>query len=609
MRDQSPTVADSSVFEVGPPSGDRTMLAVYLGPELGGGTRLIPLGDGAEVTFGRTRVSTIPLDSERVSRLHARIARTGSRVLVEDLGSRNGTKLNGARIEGPTEVKSGDQIEIGPATVVVSVQSLIGARPRLGSGAYLDERLRAEADRGLRYQRRFGLLMMRLSGPLPAVDAAVERLARQIRPMDTIAEYGPDEIAILLPESDEDLLRAAAEQLVRETRAGGAPVEVRVGLAVFPRHGSKPDEILGRARSALRTARGGRAEVVTAPAAEARTPETDVVVGDPQMRRVYQLVQKVADTPMTVLIIGETGTGKEVVAEALHRQSSRKARPFVRLNCACLPETLLESELFGHERGSFTGADKRKIGFFEAADGGTIFLDEIGEITSAVQAKLLRVLEEHKITRVGGTQEIAVDVRVVCATNRDLEIEVARGAFREDLFFRISAFTILVPPLRDRKGEILPLTEYFLGVMAHEHGQAPPQVSDEARRALERYSWPGNVRELRNALERALVLQAGGVGELEDLPERLREEAELRGGPALPLPVVDGGVDVRQQIADVERASILAVLEACGGNQTHAARKLGLSRRALIYRMEKHGLKPPPGGGRGGPDDPSGPGY
>ena len=602
MRDQSPTVADSSAFDTGAPAGDRTMLAVYLGPELGGGTRIIPLGDGAEVTFGRTRVSTVPLDSERVSRLHAKISRAGARVVVEDLGSRNGTRLNGARIEGPTEVKSGDQVEIGPATVVVSVTSPIGARPRLGSGATLDERLRAEADRGLRYQRSFGLLMMRLSGPLAAVDAAVERLARQMRAMDTIAEYGPDEIAILLPESSEELLRAAAEQLVREARSGGAPVEVKVGLAVFPRHGTKPDEILGRARSALRTARGGRAEVVTAPAAEARTPETDVVVVDPQMRRVYQLVQKVADTPMTVLIIGETGTGKEVVAEALHRQSSRKARPFVRLNCACLPETLLESELFGHERGSFTGADKRKIGFFEAADGGTIFLDEIGEITAAVQAKLLRVLEEHKITRVGGTQEIAVDVRVVCATNRDLESEVTRGAFREDLYFRISAFTILVPPLRDRKSEILPLTDYFLGVMAREHGMAPPRVADEARRALERYSWPGNVRELRNALERALVLHAGGVVELEDLPERLREETEMRGGPALPLPVTDGGVDVRQQIADVERASILAVLEACGGNQTHAARKLGLSRRALIYRMEKHGLKPPPGGGRGSPE-------
>jgi transcriptional regulator with GAF, ATPase, and Fis domain len=297
---------------------------------------------------------------------------------------------------------------------------------------------------------------------------------------------------------------------------------------------------------------------------------------------------------MTVLIIGETGVGKEVVAEALHRKSSRRARPFVRLNCTCLPETLLESELFGHEKGSFTGADRRKVGYFEAAQGGTIFLDEIGEISQAVQAKLLRVLEERKLTRVGGTQEIEVDVRVVCATNRDLESEVARRAFREDLFFRISGFTILVPALRERRAEILPLADYFLGQMARELSQPAPRLAAATQRLLESYSWPGNVRELRNALERAMVLQTSGVIEVEDLPERVRDAA--MPGEAVPVP--EGGtVDVRQHIADVERASILAVLEACGGNQTRAARRLGLSRRALIYRMEKHGLKPPPGGG------------
>jgi transcriptional regulator with GAF, ATPase, and Fis domain len=288
--------------------------------------------------------------------------------------------------------------------------------------------------------------------------------------------------------------------------------------------------------------------------------------------------------------VGETGVGKEVVAEALHRRSARHGRPFVRLNCACLPEGLLESELFGHEKGAFTGADRRKVGYFEAAQGGTIFLDEIGEIPAPLQAKLLRVLEERKITRVGGTQEIEVDVRVVCATNRDLEAEVARRSFREDLFFRISGFTIIVPPLRDRRAEVLPLAEYFLGQMARELGQRAPTVSPDARRALDAYAWPGNVRELRNALERALVLATSGVIDLEDLPERVREEAAVA-----PSPSPAGALDVRQHIADVERASIQAALDACGGNQTQAARKLGLSRRALIYRMEKHGLKPPPG--------------
>jgi len=228
-----------------------------------------------------------------------------------------------------------------------------------------------------------------------------------------------------------------------------------------------------------------------------------------------------------------------------------------------------------------------------------------------MQAKLLRVLEERKITRVGGTQQIDVDVRVVCATNRDLEAEVARRAFREDLFFRVGGFSVVVPPLRDRRPEILPLADFFLAQMGRELGQAVPRLTAAAQRALERYAWPGNVRELRNALERASVLATGSVIEVEDLPERVREAAAAAGGAAAGLGVAGastvggaalelggepGAVDVKQQIADIERSSILAVLDACGGNQTRAARKLGLSRRALIYRMEKHGLKPPPGG-------------
>jgi DNA-binding NtrC family response regulator len=602
MSDQLPTMADptAAVGEHG--TRERVLVAVYFGPG-DERTRLLPLADGGEITFGRTRVATVPIDSERVSRLHARVSRSGARVLLEDLGSRNGTRHNGARIEAVTELASGDHVEIGPVTAVVGITRAVGGRPRLHSVAHLDQRLAAEADRALRFHRSAALLMMRLEGPIEAVDQAVDRVAAALRPMDTIAEYGPDELAVLAPEAGEAEGQALAQQLSELARSGAVDLDLRVGVAILPLHAAQPDELIDRARAALRAARASRAAVVTADAREARTPQSDVVVAAPQMRRVYALVDKVADTPMTVLIMGETGVGKEVVAEALHRRSGRRQRPFVRLNCACLPETLLESELFGHERGAFTGADRRKTGYFEAAQGGTIFLDEIGEVPPAMQAKLLRVLEERRITRVGGTQEIEVDVRVVCATNRDLEAEVARRAFREDLFFRVSGFTILVPPLRDRRAEILPMADYFLGQMARELGQAAPRLSPAAQRLLESYPWPGNVRELRNALERAIVLAPGGIIDAEDLPERVREEAASAGLPAaVPVtPGVAGAVDVKQQIADVERASILAVLEACGGNQTRAARQLGLSRRALIYRMEKHGLKPPPGaGGQGG---------
>jgi len=336
--------------------------------------------------------------------------------------------------------------------------------------------------------------------------------------------------------------------------------------------------------------------VVTAAADEPTPGDDEVVIEDTQMQRVYTLVRKVADTSMTVLIFGETGAGKEVVAEAVHRASSRKDRPFIRLNCASIPGNLLESELFGHVKGAFTGADRMHVGYFEAASGGTLFLDEIGEMPAPLQAKLLRVLEQRRITRVGDTKEIAVDTRVVCATHRDLEEEVRRGSFREDLYFRISAFTVMVPPLRDRRGEIRRLAEHFARRAAREQGGVAPRLSDDATLALERYDWPGNVRELRNVVERACVLQEAGVIAPEHLPDRVRE-ARKPAFPGMPLAApADGGPagDVREHIASIEREAIVSALDACDGNQTHAARKLGMSRRTLIYKLEKYGLKKKP---------------
>jgi transcriptional regulator with PAS, ATPase and Fis domain len=291
---------------------------------------------------------------------------------------------------------------------------------------------------------------------------------------------------------------------------------------------------------------------------------------------------------MTVLILGETGVGKELVAEAIHRGSPRRTGPMVKLNCAALPETLLESELFGHERGAFTGADRRKQGFFEAAHGGTLFLDEVGEMPSSLQAKLLRVLENKVITRVGGTAEIEVDVRVVCATHRDLQMDVRTGRFRQDLLFRIGGFTVAVPPLRDRRAEIVALAEHFVRAAAAEAKRPPPALAPEAREALLAYRWPGNVRELENAMERALVLCEDTIM-LADLPDRLRELTPRSGASAGPVASIHG------QLEDLERTAIVAALEANADNQTRAARSLGLSRRALIYKMEKYGLKPPPG--------------
>jgi diguanylate cyclase (GGDEF)-like protein len=579
-------------------ASERARLVVYYGKGDDARSHVVDIPDGGEVSFGRSRTCTVRIDRERVSRNHARIRRDGPELTLEDLGSRNGTRVGGVRIDGQVTLSSGDEIGIGPATVVVSITSRAARRANVGSTSYLEERLAAEADRGLRYHRKLGLIMMRLEGNDELVDAAVERISANIRPMDVIADYGPDELAVLLPELDQSNCEEVARRLAREARMAhmaelaSSPVSVRVGIAVFPTHGTQPGELITRARDALRAARTG-VDVIATPPVQSSAEHSNVIIGDPQMERVFALVRKVADTQMTVLVTGETGVGKEVIAEELHRASSRRGKRFIRLNCASIPDTLLESELFGHERGAFTGADRRKIGYFEAADGGTLFLDEIGEISPALQSKLLRVLEEHSFTRVGGTKEIAVDVRVVCATNRDLEAESQRGSFRKDLYFRVSAFTIMVPPLRDRRGEIQLFAEHFAAQAARDLNSEPPRISADAADLLTKYSWPGNVRELRNAMERAVVLHTGGVIEPDHLPDRVRSP-ETTLGPGATSIAIGAGVDVREKIADVEKAAIEAALEACGGNQTRAAQKLGLSRRALIYKLEKYGLKPPP---------------
>jgi DNA-binding NtrC family response regulator len=428
--------------------------------------------------------------------------------------------------------------------------------------------------------------MLRFEGPGDAVIGHVDRLLHELRRMDLVAEYGPDEIAIVLPESD-----AAAIAAVADRAAIASDLTIRCGAAAFPDDGANPGALIGAARERLRGARTATATTTGPhPATSAGAPPADrgtrlsdrIVVIDPLMKQVFKLAERAAQAPISVLVVGETGTGKEVIAEAIHRLSPRAAAPFIRLNCAALTETLVEAELFGHEKRAFTGATSHKRGFFEAAAGGTLFLDEVGELTLSTQVKLLRVLERWRVVRVGGTAEVAVDVRFVCATNRDLETEVARGRFRDDLFFRIAAFVIPVPPLRDRRSEILPLATLFAHDIATDLRHPTPGFTPEAMDALQHASWPGNVRELRNVIERAVVLSEGGKIGREHLPDQVIEQTR---------PAPDHALDVRQRVASVERETVLAALEAAGDNQTQAARKLGISRFALIRLMAKHDIK------------------
>jgi two-component system response regulator AtoC len=574
---------------------ERAVLLVYRDVGEADHSRLIEIPDGAEIGFGRSRRSTVHVDADPVSRHHCVLKRTGRGFLIEDLESRNGTLVNGEKISGATVLASGDEIQVGPVTAVLSITSLVAARRRLGTTAYLDERLRAECDRCQRYQRSLALLMIRFEGDVTRIDAAIERLAGRMRPMDTLCEYSPNELAVIVPEADEAGARLLADRLTHAARGalGDRPEAVRIGMSLAPANGTSPDELIGEARAALRAANVQQLAVSTPPI---EPGNTQVIACDPQMKRLFALAQKVAASNITVLVLGETGAGKEIIAGSIHDQSPRADKACLRLNCASIPESLLESELFGHEKGSFTGAEKQKIGFFEAAKQGTVFLDEIGEMSLNVQAKLLRVLENRTITRVGGTSEIDVDVRIVCATNRDLELEVREGRFREDLYYRISAFSLVVPALRDRPGDILPLCEHFVRI---NHAALPgkvdhtttPVLTEEAKQYLQHYDWPGNVRQLRNAMERAVVLASNGVIEVGDLPDRVRE-AKVRPGQS-PI-MIDSTLDVRDQLADVEKTTIQAALAAVDGNQTKAAKRIGISRRALIYKMEKYGLKEPP---------------
>ncbi len=315
--------------------------------------------------------------------------------------------------------------------------------------------------------------------------------------------------------------------------------------------------------------------------------DTEIISASPKMETVKKMILKVARSNSTVLIRGESGTGKELIARAVHNQSPRVDEMFQAVNCAAINENLLESELFGHEKGSFTGAHAEKKGLFEIADRGTLFLDEIAELDVGIQAKLLRALQERKIRRVGGTHEISIDVRVIAATNRDLRAMVADGRFRDDLYYRINVLSIDVPPLRERRDDIPVLIEYFLKKHTRNTSRLITGLTAETRKVMMDYSWPGNVRQLESAIERAILLAEGDQITLEDLPTEVRQDVGPASEGAFKLPAE--GINFE----DVERNLITQAMEQTDYNITKAAKLLGLTFRTLQYRLEKFGIKKP----------------
>ncbi len=315
----------------------------------------------------------------------------------------------------------------------------------------------------------------------------------------------------------------------------------------------------------------------------------EFIVGSSEpMLKIFELVEKIAPTRANVLILGESGTGKELIARAIHNRSDRAKRAFVEINCAAIPENLLESELFGHVKGAFTGAISNKRGLFEIASGGTLFLDEIGEMPVSLQGKLLRAIQERAFRRVGGNDLIRVDVRIISASKRDLKEGVGEGSFRDDLYYRLNVVSITVPPLRDRKGDIPILAHHFLNKYAVEMGKPIKKISPEAMRLLLRYDFPGNVRELENIIERAVILENKDQITPDSLPETLKE------GEGADYPYTEflqEGVSLDEVVSEIERNFLIKALEMTGGNKTEAAKLLNISFRSLRYRLEKYGIE------------------
>ncbi len=394
-----------------------------------------------------------------------------------------------------------------------------------------------------------------------------------------------------------DVLRAAKRRrpetaVVMITAHGSEKIAVEAMKAGAEDYVPKPfdnDEIRLVVQRALERTRLAREHRLLLERVERDFGFESLIGSGPAMRRVFATIQKVAATDLTVLVRGDSGTGKEGVAQALHQRSERRGRPFVAVNCAAISPQLVESELFGHEKGAFTGADRSRQGRFEAADGGTIFLDEIGDMAPETQAKVLRVLEERSCERVGGTKTVEVDVRVVAATHRKLEAEVRAGRFREDLYYRLRVLEIELPPLRERREDVPALALRFLEQVNERLGRGPQRIAEGALAALARHDWPGNVRELRNAVEQAAVLAAG---------ERI-EEADLRlgGAPAnapaepAPEPGLPFGEAKRRHVEGFERAFLLDALRAHDGNVSRTAEAIGMVRQSLQQKIRELGLR------------------
>jgi two-component system response regulator AtoC len=572
-------------------TGGEGLHVLVISPEI---FAAFPLPEDGTLLVGRSAKADVHIEDPLASRQHARL-HVGKKLAIEDLGSANGTRVRDAHIDAntPVAIEPGEAIGIGSTILIVQRSRWSPGPRRLWSHGHFENRLKDECARAAGPGARFALVRLRLESDMPWT-TVFPVLARSIQPPHLFATYGPNEYEILVLEPNMEAMERIVESLRAELRQ--SDVAARVGIAWYPRDGRSADALLARANAVLRPT-SPRAAVPSAP----QRPSS-------VMQRVYGVASRAAMANINVLLLGETGVGKEVMAQMLHRQSPRAEKPIVSLNCAGLSESLIETELFGHEKGSFTGATQTRPGLLETAHGGTVFLDEIGEMPLKVQATLLRVIEAREVLPVGGRRPKAIDVRFIAATNRNLEAECVKGTFRQDLFFRLNGLTITIPPLRERRSEIGELARGFLAQACQDINRPPISVSPEAMALLMAYAWPGNIRELKNVMERAVVLCDG----MEILPDHLPlEKMQVPTDPVSSTSGAGVAADAESEAAalapsgavgsntpndgakSVERQRIIDALAACAGNQSRAAKLLGMPRRTFVSKLDLYGIPRP----------------
>ncbi len=553
-------------------------------------TRMFALPPTGDVLIGRADNADLKLQDASVSRTHAKLSVLVTGVRLTDLESQNGTLVNDERVIGTCMLHAGDVIVLSGTTLVFHADARAGTSQGIIEAVAWRHRLEQELDRSLQFQRSLCLVSFNL-GLRPDRARAALAIEPLLRRMDSAA-FVQSELVVLLPETDvsggEHFARRALETLRLVHPQGKAAV------ASAPRDGSDAETLLASAREASLNAPESGVQQAGNHFKQLEVGPHRVVIADPAVVRLYALAQRLAKSELTVLIHGETGSGKELLASAIHYFSARKNERMLSLNCAALSESLVESELFGHEKGAFTGAATQKTGLLEAAHGGTVFLDELGELSLSIQAKLLRAVETRKITRLGDTREREVNIRLVGASHRDLEAEVKAGRFRQDLFFRLSGATLVLPPLRDRRRELPILARILLADACTRAHRAELEITLGAMAQLAKYSWPGNVRELKNAMEYFAAAVAEDRLEAWHVAERFFKDELLAAAQVSAVQVEKPSRTFRplaDEVRELERARMQQALDVFHWNQTQAAEAIDMPLRTFVTKLKVYGLK------------------